>query len=81
VDRNGRLRRTSSTDAPLVFVAYQHAYPKWLEELKSISALIHSERIEFFSDHQIGGSEEWDPSQKAAPSFLNGGSSALGNGA
>jgi hypothetical protein len=56
------VRKTSSTDAPLVFVACQHAYSKWLEELrKHLGALIHSQRIEFFSDHQIGGGEEWDP--------------------
>jgi hypothetical protein len=56
------LRKASSNDAPLVFVAYQHDDTKWLEELKKhLGALIHSERIEFFSDRQIGGSEEWDP--------------------
>jgi hypothetical protein len=56
------FRKTSSTDAPLVFVAYQHADTKWLEELKKhLGALIHSERIEFFNDREIGGGEEWDP--------------------
>jgi hypothetical protein len=56
------LRKAFSNDAPLVFVAYQHDDTKWLEELKKhLGALIHSERIEFFSDRQIGGSEEWDP--------------------
>ena len=56
------LRKASSTDTALVFVAYQHDDTKWLAELKKhLGALIHSERIEFFSDRQIGGSEEWDP--------------------
>lgn len=56
------FRKTAPIDAPLVFVAYQHDDTKWLEELKKhLGALIHSERIEFFSDRQIGGSEEWDP--------------------
>jgi hypothetical protein len=44
------IRKTPSTDAPLVFVAYQHVDAKWLEALKKhLGALIHSERIEFFS--------------------------------
>jgi hypothetical protein len=56
------FKKTSSTDAPLVFVAYHHADSKWLEELKKhLGALIHSEKIEFFSDRQINGGEEWDP--------------------
>jgi hypothetical protein len=47
--------------APLVFVAYQHGDSASLEELrKHLGALIHSNRIEFFSDRQIGGGEEWD---------------------
>ena len=56
------FRKTSSAGAPLVFVAYQHADSKWLDELKKhLGALIHSERIEFFNDREIGGGEEWDP--------------------
>jgi hypothetical protein len=56
------FRKASSADAPLVFVAYQHDDTKWLEGLRRhLGALIHSDRIEFFSDRQIGGSEEWDP--------------------
>jgi hypothetical protein len=56
------FKKTASTDAPLVFVAYQHADTKWLEHLKKhLGALIHSERIEFFNDREIGGGEEWDP--------------------
>jgi hypothetical protein len=56
------FRKTSSTDAPLVFVAYQHADAEWVDYLrKHLGALIHSERIEFFSDREIGGSDEWDP--------------------
>lgn len=47
---------------PLVFVAYQHGDTDSLEELrKHLGALIHSGRIEFFNDRQIGGGEEWDP--------------------
>ena len=54
--------KASSTNAPLVFVAYQHSDTKWLDQLrKHLGALIHSERIEFFSDREIGGGEEWDP--------------------
>jgi hypothetical protein len=60
------FRKASSTEAPLVFVAYQHDDAKWLEELKKhLGALIHSERIEFFSDRQIGGGEEWDPAVRS----------------
>jgi hypothetical protein len=48
--------------APLIFIAYQHGDTTSLEELrKHLGALIHSDRIEFFSDRQIGGGEEWDP--------------------
>jgi hypothetical protein len=56
------FRKTAPIDAPLVFVAYQHADAKWLDELKKhLGALIHSERIEFFNDREIGAGEEWDP--------------------
>ena len=56
------FKKATSSDSPLVFVAYQHADTRWLEELrKHLGSLIHSEKIEFFSDRQIGGSEEWDP--------------------
>jgi TIR domain-containing protein len=42
--------------------ARRHGDTASLEELrKHLGALIHSDRIEFFSDRQIGGGEEWDP--------------------
>ena len=50
------------SSSPLVFVAYQHEDYKWLEEIKKhLGGLIHSGRIEFFDDRQIGGGQEWDP--------------------
>jgi hypothetical protein len=54
--------RRQSKAAPLVFVAYQHKDTASLEELRThLGGLIHSDRIEFFSDCQIGGGVEWDP--------------------
>jgi hypothetical protein len=51
-----------TSGVPLVFVAYQHDDTQWLEELKRhLGALVHSGRIEFFDDRQIGGGKEWDP--------------------
>jgi hypothetical protein len=56
-----RLVPPKST-APLVFVAYQHNDTQWLELLKKhLGNLVHTGRIEFFDDRQIGGGTEWDP--------------------
>src|SRR6516164_5272288 len=59
---NVTFRLVPMSDAPLVFVAYQHDDIQWLEDLKKhLGGLIHGGRIEFFDDRQIGGGKEWDP--------------------
>lgn len=50
------------TDAPLVFVAYQHKDSQWLQQLENhLGALIHAGKIEFFDDRKILAGSEWDP--------------------
>lgn len=55
------LNIEKNVTAPTVFVAYQHDDREYVTLLtKHLGALIHSGRIEFFDDNQIGGGSDWD---------------------